>query len=76
MGTKQLTHSQFSRWSLLVLHRLLLHVAACLQLLLSKPMDLKAAMQAISGGASPKMASIIINAMKMTEAAQGECIAV
>jgi hypothetical protein len=55
---------------------LLLHVSAPLQLLLSKPMDLKAAMQAISGGASPKMASIIINAMKMTEAAQGEGIAV
>jgi hypothetical protein len=39
-------------------------------------MDLKAAMQAISGGASPKMASIIINAMKMTEAANGERILV
>jgi hypothetical protein len=43
-----------------------------LQLLLSKPMDLKAAMQAISGGASPKMASIIISAMKQSEAANGE----
>ncbi|WIA13025.1 hypothetical protein OEZ85_006634 [Tetradesmus obliquus] len=41
-------------------------------LLLSKPMDLKATMQAISGGASPQMASIIITAMKMSEAANAK----
>jgi hypothetical protein len=55
-----------------VLLLLLLLLLFLLQLLLSKPMDLKAAMQAISGGASPQMASIIITAMKMSEAANGE----
>ncbi|KAF8067327.1 hypothetical protein HT031_002375 [Scenedesmus sp. PABB004] len=37
-------------------------------LLLSKPTDIKAAMQAIAGGGSPQMASIIVQAMRMAEA--------
>ncbi|KAF6260709.1 hypothetical protein COO60DRAFT_1637360 [Scenedesmus sp. NREL 46B-D3] len=37
-----------------------------------KPMDLKAAMQAISGGSTPQMASVILTAMKLSEAANAE----
>lgn len=35
-----------------------------LQLLLSKPMDLKSAMQAISNGGSQEMAKLLLKAMK------------
>lgn len=50
------------------------HMLYCLpvQLLMTKPMDLKATMQAISGGGSPQMAKIVMTAMKLLDQSQGE----
>lgn len=38
---------------------------------MKKPQDLKATMQAITGGGSPAMAKIVVEAMKLTEASRG-----
>lgn len=38
---------------------------------MKKPQDLKATMQAITGGASPEIAKIVVEAMKVSEAARG-----
>eukprot|EP00878_Enallax_costatus_P021878 GHUV01023188.1.p1 GENE.GHUV01023188.1~~GHUV01023188.1.p1 ORF type:complete len:111 (+),score=26.14 GHUV01023188.1:236-568(+) len=38
---------------------------------MKKPQDLKATMQAITGGASPAIAKIVVEAMKLAESARG-----